>query len=208
MWGEDVKNYWHAHGARIIVMFGIALLVILAVGRRWAGKKGTSTPGLKVLEWKEFGRKEPKKSFSSSGEKACKTFLESAFKRPFLKARPDFLRNNVTGVNLELDCFNEELGLAVEYNGQQHYRYTPFFHKNKEAFQNQKYRDETKRRLCRENGIVLIEVPYSVKDIENFLVRQIKEKYTNNKTHVLRQQQTGPGNSTRWGSNRNAIRVF
>lgn len=212
MW-EEVKNYWHVHGARMIVLSGISLLIILAIGRKWAGKKGTSTPGLKVLEWKEFddGADEPRKSFISSGEKACKTFLESVFKRPFVKDRPDFLRNNITGVNLELDCFNKDLGLAVEYNGQQHYRYTPFFHKNKEAFHNQMYRDETKRRLCREHGVVLIEVPYHVRDIETFLTRQIEEKYGknfNNKNHVLRQQPIGSKRCERWPANRNSIRVF
>ena len=53
----------------------------------------------------------------------------------------------------------------------EHYKYTPFFHKNKEAFYNQKYRDELKRRMCKDNGIYLIEIPNTVKleDIEHFL---------------------------------------
>ena len=178
MW-QEVKNYWHAHGARVVIIAGIALLVILAVGRKWAGKKGTSTPGLKVLEWKDLAD-DPvaRKTFCSSGERACRKFLEETFKRPFSKARPNFLKNNVTGANLELDCFTAELGLAVEYNGQQHYRFTPFFHKNKEAFHNQLYRDETKRRLCRENGIFLVEVPYTVTNVEKFLTKQLEKKYS------------------------------
>jgi hypothetical protein len=177
MW-ENVKEYWHAHGARLVIMCGLVLLAILAVGRRWSGKRGTSTPGLKVLEWRNLG--DPvvaKKTFCSAGERACRKFLETKFRRSFEKARPDFLRNAVTGTNLELDCFNADLGLAVEYNGQQHYRFTPYFHKNKEAFHNQMYRDETKRRLCRENGIVLIEVPYTVTNIEDFLKKQLDEKF-------------------------------
>lgn len=177
MW-ESVKDYWHTHGARVVVMFGLAMFVILAIGRKWAGKKGTSTPGLKVLEWKSLG--DPivaRKTFCSAGERACRKFLESKFKRPFPKARPNFLRNSVTGTNLELDCFNEDLKLAVEYNGQQHYQYTPYFHKNKEAFHNQMYRDETKRRLCRENGITLIEVPHTVINIEDFLNKELENKF-------------------------------
>ena len=52
----------------------------------------------------------------------------------------------VTGgnFNLELDCFNKELRIGLEYNGVQHYKYVPYFHKNKEAFLNQKYRDDMK----------------------------------------------------------------
>jgi hypothetical protein len=173
MW-DQVKDYWHSHGARVVVICGLVALIILAIGRRWSGKKGTSTPGLKVLEWRNLGDPvQVKQSFCSVGEQKCREFLEKKFKRPFPKTRPHFLRNGVTGTNLELDCFNPELKLAVEYNGQQHYRFTPYFHKSKEAFHNQMYRDETKRRLCKEQGIVLIEVPYTVLNVEEYLTKEL-----------------------------------
>ena len=53
-----------------------------------------------------------------------------------------------------------------EYSGRQHYEFVPFFHKNKDAFMNQKYRYDMKRRLCKDNDVILIEVQYTVK-IEN-----------------------------------------
>jgi hypothetical protein len=79
---------------------------------------------------------------------------------------------------LELDCFNSDLKLAVEYNGIQHYKFTPYFHKNNEHFLNQKYRDFMKRALCKETGINLIEVPYTVKNdkIYNFLKLELLKK--------------------------------
>lgn len=125
-------------------------------------KSGSSTP-------------QKEKSKDSKGEVECRRVLEDIFEVPFDKARPDFLNNPVTGgnFNLELDCYNPQLKLAVEYSGVQHYKYTPFFHKNKEAFINQKYRDELKRRMCKDNMITLIEVPYTVK-IEN--IRSYLEK--------------------------------
>ena len=66
--------------------------------------------------------------------------------------------------------------LAVEYNGAQHYKYIPYFHRNKEHFMNQKYRDDMKRRICKENGIMLVEVPYTVKidDIYGYLQKELR----------------------------------
>ena len=37
------------------------------------------------------------------------------------------------------------------------------FHKNKEHFLNQKYRDELKNMICKQNRILLIRVPYTIK---------------------------------------------
>jgi hypothetical protein len=112
----------------------------------------------------------------SKGETECRRVLTELFNKPFEKVRPSFLNNPVTGGNhnLELDCFNAELGLACEYNGAQHYKYIPFFHRNKEAFMNQKYRDDLKRRLCKEAGVILIEVPYTVKNIKSYIYNQLK----------------------------------
>ena len=110
-------------------------------------------------------------SKESKGERASKAAAERIFGKPFIKVRPDFLRNVVTNHNLELDVYNEELKLAIEYSGRQHYEFVPFFHKNYEAFLNQKYRDEMKKNKCKEQGIQLIEIPYTVKleDIESFI---------------------------------------
>ena len=115
----------------------------------------------------------------SKGEIECRRVLEYLFPgNKFPSSRPDFLRNNVTGgnYNLELDCFNEQLRIAVEYNGIQHYKFSNFFHRNKDQFENQKYRDELKRRMCKENGILLITVPYDVKleNIKSFIETELR----------------------------------
>ena len=124
--------------------------------------------GQEVKESVQDQSQEPKES---KGERASHVAAERIFSKPFIKVRPDFLRNVVTNHNLELDVYNEELKLAIEYSGRQHYEFVPFFHKNYEAFLNQKYRDEMKKNKCKEQGIHLIEIPYTVKieDIESFI---------------------------------------
>ena len=165
---------WNNYGFEILVGLSIIIILILALFR--IGKKGTWSKHNIVIESHKKKKGPPK---DSKGETECRRVLQEIFNMPFPKARPDILNNPVTGGNhnLELDCYNSRLKLAVEYNGRQHYEYTPFFHRNKEHFMNQKYRDELKRRMCRDNGITLIEVPYTVKNenISNYLVQKIKE---------------------------------
>lgn len=167
---------WYLH-ALIFGCFGILLLVL--VHRKLTRQKGKWGKNLNPDNIYMYrGETLPSENKSESkGEIECRRFLETIFQVPFSKARPDFLKNPVTGNNLELDCFNQTLKLAVEYNGQQHYSFTSFFHKNVEASTNQKYRDELKRRMCQENGITLIEVPYTIKlhDIGPFLHLKLKK---------------------------------
>ena len=116
-------------------------------------------------------------SKESKGERASKAAAERIFGKPFTKVRMDKLRNAVTNHNLEIDVYNEELSLGIEYSGRQHYEFVPFFHRNYEAFMNQKYRDELKRIKCKEHHIRLIEIPYTVKieDIESFIRFEAKK---------------------------------
>ena len=178
----------------IILCLSILFLIIYSLYRKTMGNTGSfntyennyiekdkhsfpahyQTTVLRALE----PRKTTKKS---RGEAEVHASLERIFQRKFYHGRPDFLRNPITGnYNLELDCYNSDIGLAVEYNGEQHYKYIPFFHQNKEAFKNQLYRDELKRRMCKDAGVTLIEVPYTipVDEIESYL-KKIIQTYKN-----------------------------
>jgi len=65
--------------------------------------------------------------------------------------------NPKTGYPLRLDYFIENIPLAVEYNGIQHYKEQHYFHKRKgRRFEDTLLRDEAKRKFLRENGIPLI----------------------------------------------------
>lgn len=99
---------------------------------------------------------------SSKGETICRQTLEEIYGKPFIQVRPSFLKNPETGRNLEYDCYNEELKIALEYNGEQHYVYPHPLHKSYQDFINTVRRDRYKAEMSEKLGIYLIVVPYTV----------------------------------------------
>jgi hypothetical protein len=178
---DKVKQIWSDWGFEIVVIMSIFTIIVTALFR--IGKKGSWSQSYHFENSNhETPVLRPSQSSTvreSKGEAECRRVLQKLLNKPFVSVRPDFLRNPVTGGvhNLEIDCYNKDLKLGVEYNGVQHYQYKPFFHKNKETFRNQMYRDEMKRVKCRENNVRLIEVPYTVKleNIEYYLSRELQK---------------------------------
>jgi len=176
---SKIKEYWEQYGFEIVLAFCVTFIIIYSLYIKITGGKGSWSKPQNYNLRNDNSQKKPKSPPNESkGEVECRRVLQNLFKRQFNKDRPDFLRNPVTGgnFNLELDCFDSGMKLAVEYNGIQHYKYVPFFHNNKEAFLNQKYRDQMKRQMCKENGVTLIEVPHTIKveNIKDFLVKELK----------------------------------
>lgn len=103
----------------------------------------------------------------SYGEKICRKYFECYFNKSFPKTRPNWLVNK-DGYRLELDGYCSELNLAFEYNGLQHYSNIKFFNFNKQN-------DEIKRKLCKEKGITLIEIPENskVNDKKEYIKKNI-----------------------------------
>ncbi len=62
--------------------------------------------------------------------------------------------------NLILDFFIPSVSMAVECQGEQHFRQIKHFHGTKKIFHEQQQRDERKRQWCELNGIKLIEIHY------------------------------------------------
>lgn len=62
---------------------------------------------------------------------------------------------------LYLDFYVPQIKRAFEVHGQQHYEYTPFFHKSKGDFILAKAKDEDKIEWCRLNHIGLTTLKYS-----------------------------------------------
>lgn len=88
------------------------------------------------------------------GEEICRTIFEKLTQKKFSKKRPRWLKGK-KGYPLELDGYCEDLKIAFEHQGTQHYENQLSKFSNREILE----RDKLKRKLCQQNGISLIEVP-------------------------------------------------
>jgi hypothetical protein len=181
-----ISEYWHKKGWFLILIGVAAFFVFYYLFFARKNESGTYSKGetfhippsvSNKKTYKFGGKSESRAPRESKGERRCREVLQKVFNKPFPNCRPDFMFNGVTGENLELDMFDYDMKLAVEYNGQQHYKYTPFMHGNtKEKFYAQQYRDRMKKDACKKLKINLIEVPYTVKEaqIEDFLIKELR----------------------------------
>ena len=103
-----------------------------------------------------------------SHENETKKLAELLLKKPFAKVYPKWLLNS-RGNQMELDMYNEELKLGIEFNGQQHYEFTKVFHKDEKDLMTRIKDDKKKLQLCKDNGVKLLVVPYDVNMKEHLL---------------------------------------
>jgi hypothetical protein len=86
--------------------------------------------------------------------------LETYFKAPFPTKRLDWLRFPKTNRLLELDGYNEKKRVAFEYQGRQHYELCYLNRYSEEKLKDIQTRDLFKEKICQQQGVNLIVVPY------------------------------------------------
>lgn len=65
----------------------------------------------------------------------------------------------IPGTKMSFDFYNSNKNIAIEVQGGQHLKYTPFFHgKSKSTFLSQIRRDNDKQKFCELNNIKLVEI--------------------------------------------------
>lgn len=109
-------------------------------------------------------------------ERVCRTLLEKMTDKKFPKVRPGWLIGG-SGRKMELDGYSEKLSLAFEYQGEQHFKYIAHFHRERNTLKKRLSDDKLKRRLCKKNGVMLLEIPYTIDlaKISNYLFIALKK---------------------------------
>jgi hypothetical protein len=100
--------------------------------------------------------------------------IEKYFGESFPKKRPKWLLWKM-GRQLELDGYCENLKIAFEYQGYQHYERAHYDHYSLKEFKKRKKKDAFKIKKCKEKGILLIIVPYYLE--KDQWVSKIKKSY-------------------------------
>ena len=90
-------------------------------------------------------------------EELCRATFEQIFKVQFNKIKPSWIRNQ-RGYKLELDGYNEKLGIAFEYQGIQHYKSR--FYDDEKSLAKRISHDRLKKSLCKKNNVHLIVITY------------------------------------------------
>ncbi len=99
------------------------------------------------------GRWCPACGFKGLSEGCAREIFERLLSIKLPKRRPPFLNG------LELDGYDDDLGLAFEYNGAQHYKLVPHWHKGLAGLDAQQQRDRKKSVKCIAHGVELFVVP-------------------------------------------------
>lgn len=144
-----------------ILLVVIVILIILLI---LAWRKETIEQDVKWTGPVKIKRKAKKSRMPNTREEKCRDILESLTGHPFPTDRPWWLTNPKTGRRLELDGYNENLRMAFEYNGKQHYVFPNSYHKTEEEFKRQVERDRFKEEQCRKRGVNLLVIPYDLEE--------------------------------------------
>ena len=107
------------------------------------------------------------------GQSLTRVIIEAFFNDNNFKTKyPDWLKYK--GNNLELDGFNEELNIAFEYQGIQHYK--KVFYQSDEDLRQLKLRDRSKKTKCKNRDVTLIIVK-QFKDMSNteLMIQDVKK---------------------------------
>jgi len=91
-------------------------------------------------------------------EDKIKELLKAAFPRATIKEQY-FVKYN--GASLIFDFYIPSVGVLVECQGAQHYKFVAHFHGTKDEYESALRRDKLKQEYALKNKMFLLEIPYN-----------------------------------------------
>jgi hypothetical protein len=82
---------------------------------------------------------------------------------------------------LELDRFYPDMGVGIEFQGEQHYRPVPGMHKDEEAFRRQVSNDTIKRQIMNRFGYQLYAI--DMLNLDEFKIKALMQRIANDGLH-------------------------
>jgi len=128
----------------------------------------------KTLDGKERTLKNIKNCIIDWDAKSRSKFQFSVkqFLKTYWKGDVVFEELRIVGTRLSLDLYNANKKVAIEVQGEQHFKYVPFFHNTRGSYLKQIKRDVKKNEFCEINGIHLVEIYPN-----DFLSKELFEKF-------------------------------
>jgi very-short-patch-repair endonuclease len=120
-----------------------------------------------IIHWKIRGdivAASDKRQSRSSLHKKARSILYDLF--PTSQILEEVPINARPGRTQYLDFYINQIKLAVEVHGQQHFKFNTMFHASAQDFLNQKRNDADKKNWCELNNITYIELAYNEKETE------------------------------------------
>ncbi len=90
---------------------------------------------------------------------------------------PDLISTSGRPLRFDFAIIHNGQLIFIEYDGEQHFKYVPYFHKTKQQFSNAKGRDRHKNNYALAHKIPLYRIPYFEIDNVNSINDLLNPKY-------------------------------